>query len=138
MPARDVYHDVVKRALEKDGWTITHDPYTIVAGLRHVFVDLGAERMVAAERGNEKIAAEIKVFSGASEVHDLEEAVGQYLMYRALMAREDAERKLYLAVPHIVVEGILSEPIARPVLEDLQVSILVFDPLEEVIIKWIR
>ncbi len=26
MPARDIYHDTVRNALEKDGWTITHDP----------------------------------------------------------------------------------------------------------------
>ncbi len=26
MPAKDIYHDVVKQALIKDGWTITDDP----------------------------------------------------------------------------------------------------------------
>ena len=26
MPARDYYHDVVRNAIKKDGWTITHDP----------------------------------------------------------------------------------------------------------------
>lgn len=32
MPARDIFHDAVKKALIKDGWTITHDPYKIAVG----------------------------------------------------------------------------------------------------------
>ena len=27
MPAKDVYHDAVKKALIKDGWSILADPY---------------------------------------------------------------------------------------------------------------
>lgn len=27
MAARDKYHHIVRKALEKDGWTIPHDPY---------------------------------------------------------------------------------------------------------------
>ena len=27
MPAKDKYHHQVRRALEKEGWIITHDPY---------------------------------------------------------------------------------------------------------------
>ncbi len=34
MPARDFYHDAVKNALTKDGWTITHDPLTLRWGER--------------------------------------------------------------------------------------------------------
>ncbi len=76
MPAKDVYHDNFKRALVKAGWTITHDPYTITFGARDVFVDLGAERVLAAEKDNEKIAVKIKSFRSASDIYDLETAVG--------------------------------------------------------------
>nr|WP_313898253.1 element excision factor XisH family protein [Nodosilinea sp. LEGE 07298] len=62
MPARDLYHDAVRVALEKDGWTITDDPLILTIGLRSVFVDLGAEKLIAAERGTEKIAVEVKSF----------------------------------------------------------------------------
>src|SRR5436190_6271049 len=99
MPTRDIYHDTVKNALIKDGWTITHDPYTLTFGQRNVFVDLGAERLVAAERNQEKIAVEIKSFHGASDVRDLEMALGQYVFYRSLLARFEPGRKLFLAVP---------------------------------------
>lgn len=62
MPQRDIFHDAVKNALVSDGWIITHDPYTLAAGAQNVFVDLGAERLLAAERGETRIAGEIKVF----------------------------------------------------------------------------
>lgn len=45
MPARDFYHDAVKNALIKDGWTITNDPYILNIGGRDLFVDLGVKRM---------------------------------------------------------------------------------------------
>jgi hypothetical protein len=36
MPAKDIYHDHVKEALEKDGWTITDDPYKLEYGKKYV------------------------------------------------------------------------------------------------------
>ena len=62
MPARDKYHDEVKNALLKDGWTVTHDPYIIDYEDVTVYADLGAERLIAAERGSQKIVVEIKSF----------------------------------------------------------------------------
>jgi hypothetical protein len=50
MPARDKYHDTVKQVLIKDRWTITHDPFMLRAGLRDLYIDLGAERLLAAEK----------------------------------------------------------------------------------------
>ncbi len=81
MPAKDMYHDLVHRLLVADGWRITHDPYRIVVGRKNLFVDLGAEKIIAADRDGKRIAVEVKSFEGKSEVHDLEEALGQYLLY---------------------------------------------------------
>lgn len=75
MPAKDIYHDSVKRALEKDGWKITHDPYLLPWKGQTVYVDLGAE-VLAAEKENRLIAVEIKSFLGHSETRDLEQALG--------------------------------------------------------------
>ncbi len=136
MPAKDLYHDQFKSALTKAGWTVTHDPYTLTFGLRDVFVDLGAERVLAAERGAEKIAVEIKTFQGRSDVRDLEVAIGQYVFYRSLLARFEPERRLFLAVPETVFVSTLQEPISRPVLEDLSVALIAFDPRLEEIVKW--
>ena len=88
MPARDYYHDIVCHALQKDGWTITHDPYRIkLARGKNLFVDLGAQKLIAAEKGMAKIAVEIKSFRSASEMKDLEEAIVQFVLYERLLTR---------------------------------------------------
>jgi XisH protein len=138
MPAQDVYHNQVRNALIKDGWTITHDPYTMTFGQRDVFVDLGAERILAAERGDERIAVEVKSFQGSSDIRDLEVAVGQYVFYRSLLVRFDPGRKLVLAVPVTAFANTLQEPIARPVLSDLSIALIAFDPQTEVITQWTK
>ena len=63
MPQRDLHHQAVRNALVKEGWTITHDPLTVPFGLRKVYLDLGAERLFAADRGSERIAVEVKASS---------------------------------------------------------------------------
>lgn len=56
MHQHDLYHDEVKNALSKDGWTITDDPYTLeYKGLR-LYADLGAEKLLAAQKSEQKIA----------------------------------------------------------------------------------
>jgi hypothetical protein len=54
--AKDVIREAVKNALIKDGWTITADPYIITYGDDKLYVDLAAERALAAERDGHKIA----------------------------------------------------------------------------------
>lgn len=137
MAAKDIYHDAVVNALVKDGWIITNDPYIISLGQKRVFIDLGAERLLAAQRNNEQIAVEIKSFRNVSEIYDLERALGQYVLYHSLLQRIDPQRQLFLAVPHTVYENTFLEPITRPVLEDLNMHIVTFDPKKEQIVRWI-
>ncbi len=99
MPAYDTFHDAVRNALIKDGWTITDDPLMVEFGLLNVYIDLGAGRLIAAERGNERIAVEIKSFIGPSLLTDFHLAAGQFLNYRNALRTKDPERALYLAVP---------------------------------------
>lgn len=98
MPAKDLYHDTVKAALIKDGWTITNDPLTIKIGLRSAHVDLGAEKLIAAERDSDKIAVEIKSFLSPSPISDLETAWGQFFMYARALQRREPDRRLFLAI----------------------------------------
>lgn len=95
MAARDLYHYCVRTALESDGWTITDDPLRIKVGLRQALVDIGAERLLSAERGEQKIAVEIKSFLSPSRVKDLEMALGQFILYEDILARTHPERLLY-------------------------------------------
>jgi len=76
MPAKDIYHDTLKNALMKDGWTITHDPLVLRWGTTDVYVDLGAEQLLAAEKAERRIAVEVKSFVGRSAVEDLEKSLG--------------------------------------------------------------
>ena len=71
MSRRDIYHNTVKIALQKDGWTITHDPFPLQIGNKRLSVDLGAERLISAEKGTAKIVVEVKSFVSASDVKDL-------------------------------------------------------------------
>lgn len=76
MSTRDIYHQAVKNALEKEGWKITADPLLIKIGGVKLYVDLAAERLIEAERNNEKIAVEIKSFVAASAISEFHGAVG--------------------------------------------------------------
>jgi hypothetical protein len=137
MPARDLFHDTVRKALEKDGWVITADPLVLTIGLRSVFVDLGAEKLIAAERGAEKIAVEIKSFIGASPISDLEVAWGQFFLYARTLQRQDPGRCLYLAVSATVYQTLFAEEAGLLLLQEPGFQLIVFDPAKEEINQWI-
>lgn len=138
MSEADVYHDAVCHALAKDGWMITHDPLTLRFRGRDLFVDLGAERRLAAEKEGRKIAVEIKSFLSGSPVRDLEVAVGQIAVYRTVLATDEPDRRLYLAITGETYYGIFSEPLGQLVVRVNQVPLLVFDNDREVILQWIE
>ena len=137
MPARDLLHDPVRNALVRDGWTITDDPLRLKVQGRNLYVDLGAERVLAAERGALAIAVEVKSFVGASDVADLEEALGQFLLYDLVLRRMEPHRQLFLAVPEKTWKGIFCDALGEIVLHERAVRLLVIDPQQEVIIRWI-
>jgi hypothetical protein len=139
VPAKNIYHDAVVSALVAEGWTITHDPLTLSFGGKDLFVDLAAERVtLAAERGTEKIAVEVQSFLNPSPVRDLQEAVGQYEVYRAVLAETEPQRSLYLAVPSRVHESLLAERFGQFIVAQLQLRLLVFDEQKERVVQWIR
>lgn len=137
MPAKDIYHDTVKAALIKDGWTITHDPLTIRLTRKKLYVDLGAERLIAAQRDTERIAVEVKSFTRASDMKDLEDALGQFVLYTHILARYDPERKLYLAVTDEVYESVFEEEAGEILLQDGVIRLITFNAEQEAIIQWI-
>jgi hypothetical protein len=98
---------------------------------------LGAERLVAAEKEGRKIAIEIKSFVSQSEVEDLENAVGQFVLYHDILNRTEPDRVLYLAVREAIFTSVFEEPIGQVLLENQRVKLVVFDPQAEVIVKWI-
>ncbi|KOR28225.1 hypothetical protein TI05_17350 [Achromatium sp. WMS3] len=105
MSRRDMYHEHVKTALIQEGWEITHDPliFKTEPGLS---TDLGAERPIAAKRGEEKIAVEIKSFLSMSQVSELEKTMGQYELYRWLLQDTEPDRDLYVAIVEYINSNI--------------------------------
>jgi hypothetical protein len=137
MPARDRYHDCVRNALVKDGWVITHDPLRLSWGGKDMYVDLGAEELIGAEKGGRNIAVEIKGFRGESEVDDLEKALGQFGLYRTVLNQVHPGWMLFLAVPEEALRDVFDEPLGRLVIQELGVQVFGFDPVAEVITRWI-
>lgn len=136
MPAKDLFHQAVKRGLEKEGWVITHDPLVVKFGKDKMSVDLGAEKILAAERGSEKIAVEIKSFLGDSELFDYHAALGQFLNYRLALRFSEPERILFLAVPVLTYRSLFSRDFAQASVQEYQVNLIVYDPSGEVILQW--
>ncbi len=65
MARLDKIHEAVKNALLKDGWTITHDPYTLFYERQKVQIDLAGDKLFMAEKENRKIAIRGQEFSVA-------------------------------------------------------------------------
>jgi len=137
MTKLDIYHYPVRVALEKDGWTITHDPFRLEIGDRRLEADLGAERLIQAEKAVRKIVVEIKSFVGRSEMKDLEQALGQYTLYHQIMTENHIERQLYLAVPHRTFQSIFTIQLGQILLKNQLLQLIVFDESREEILLWI-
>ena len=137
MPIRDSIHEPVKQAFIKDGWEITYDPYVISYGERFLFVDLGASSMIGIRQGTKDIAIEIKEFRGQSQIADLEQAIGQYSLYRLLLNQVDPEREVYLAIPEETYNDIFSEPIGKLAIAQLSLKLVIVNLAKQEISQWI-
>lgn len=137
MPASDTIHDAVKNALVKDGWTITDDPFVITFLEVRLFADLGAEAPIGALRADQRIVVEAKSFRGPSLIHDLEVALGQYLLYRAFLEEIASECNLYLAIDVKINDGFFQQSAIKFVVQRYQIALLIVDVKNEEIVEWI-
>lgn len=134
--AKDIYHEHVKTALIKDGWTITDDPLSLRVGKVELEADLGAERWIAAEKGIEKIAVEIKSFQRASVVYSFHEAVGQYRNYGRIIRQKEPDRQLFLAITEVIEKIFMAEEFFREAIEEDGIKLIVFDKNKKEITQW--
>ena len=142
MPQRDSIHDSVKLALSREGWEITDDPYVISYGERFLFVDLGATEtdkggFIGAQLQEKRIAVEIKEFRSRSPILDLEQAIGQYVLYRLLLSKVEPEREIWLAVTDTVYEELFSEPVGELVVSELPMRLIVINSEKAEVRQWI-
>jgi hypothetical protein len=135
--ARDIFHSLIKEALESEGWVVTHDPFLLHSrkegGLQ---VDIGAEKILIAEREQRRIAVEVKSFVHISILHDFLLAVGQFYVYKKLLLKNDTERVLYVALPDFVYNRIIKYDWAKDVVEDLKMKFILYDTNLKIITAW--
>ncbi len=136
MAAKDRFHEAVKQALLKEQWVITADPLIIKIDKVKFEIDLGAEKVFAAQKAGQKIAVEIKSFLNTSVVTDFHSALGQFLNYRLGLQMNEPDRTLYLAIPLDIFESFFQERFTQEAVKQYQVKLIVYEPIQEVIIEW--
>lgn len=137
MAVQDQIHAAVRTALIRDGWSISDEPLTIRWDHSQLEIDLGAERILLAEKQQEVIAVEIKSFLRSNSIPELQKAVGQYLMYREALAVYEPERRLFLATHQKVLTELLAQPQTTAFLNKYLVHLLIVDLQKEEIGQWI-
>jgi len=136
MPAKDKYHDNVVNTLKKDGWRIVRENVAIGDEVRVLFIDILAKR--ENDEAIEAVLVEVKVFEGIrSPMTYLEKAIGQYMIYLAFLDYIEDTTPLYLAVPSAIYNDLLSEEIVAHAIQFLKMKLVVFDPIQERIVRWI-
>ncbi|MBE9105144.1 XisH family protein (plasmid) [Nostoc sp. UHCC 0926] len=134
--AKDLFHQAVKQALIKDGWTITSDPLIIRIERVKLEIDLAAEKVFAAEKDEQKIAVEVKSFINPSVITDFHNALGQFLNYRLALEMTEPDRILYLAVPIDIFNTFFQERFTQAAISHYALKIIAYKPNTEEIIEW--
>jgi hypothetical protein len=138
MPALDLLHGPVKIALNKDGWAVTADPYTIAYEEVRLLADLAAERPIAVERAGRKIVVEIKSFLNPSPLQDFKVALGQYMLYRGFLELTAPDRPLYLAISSEIYDSFFEQKAIQYVAQRYQVALLVVNSETAEVEQWIN
>jgi XisH protein len=137
--AKDIFHNIVKEALIKDGWLVTNDPLTLLSRAEGgISTDLGAEKVIIAEKELTKIAVEVKSFINPSMIHDFLRASGQYNGYNIVIKRKKIERILYLAMPFFAYEKLIAYEFVQAIIEEMHIKFILFDQQEKIITAWIE
>jgi hypothetical protein len=137
MPAKDLLHNSAKNSLEKDGWTVTKESFYIKLSPKvEVYIDLVAEKLLAAEKSGQKIAVEVKSFLGVSAISEFHLAVGQFLNYRLALKKIEPDRILYLGIPLDAYNQFFSDSFIQSAIEEYSIRLMVFNPVREEIVLW--
>jgi len=136
--AKDFYHENVREALEKDGWLITHNPYSVKVEEVGYEIDFGAEPLIAAEKEESKIAVEVKSFVGPSAINEFHKAVGQFNDYAVVLEIKDPERVLFLAVPEETWQRFFQKQVIQKSLARIKAKVIIYNPSNNTIVQWIK
>jgi len=137
MPAFDQCHEQVVHALQKDGWRVADQQVRLTTGRRNAFIDM---RIAHGFNGNGRtiLLVEVKCFPPDSDRNsELYGAIGQYLIYRAMLVENDDDTALYLSIPTIEFAKLTDRAFKRVIAES-NIKLLIVDLEQERIIEWIE
>jgi hypothetical protein len=135
--AKDLYHQAIKNALVKDGWTITGDPYPLEYEDLELYPDLAVEKFISETQSQRKIIIEIKSFISLSLVKDFELALGQYIIYRNLIRLiQDEYQEIYLAIKDEIYNTFFQRKSIQTIAKLNQLALLVVNIEKEEIVQW--
>ncbi len=106
--------------------------------LGKLYIDLGAEKVLAAEQAGKKIAVEIKSFVQNSAISEFYTALGQFISYRTLLLEQYSKHILYLAVPVDTYTSFFTTQLAQSIISSQQLKLIVYKPQQEVIERWLN
>lgn len=129
------HYSTVKDALIKDGWTMTDHWLRLQRG-KELYIDLSGEQFLTAQKENRKIAVVVKDFNGYSDIVDLQNALGQYFLYRNIFEETAPDLTLYLAVHEETFMTVFEKSLGQLIIRKNQLKLIVFNKTEEVIVKW--
>jgi hypothetical protein len=133
--AKDKLHNIVEIALLKDGW-LNIKAISLDYEGTDLNIDIIADKLISAEKGNLQIAVEVKSFGNPSVTYDFHQAVGQYLHYRMAIERLGIQRTPYLAVPEAIYTNYLSQPFFQDSLSLHRVNLVTVDVVFQEIARW--
>ena len=135
MPSFDQCHNQVMRALQKDGWRITEQQVPMKLGRRRVFIDLRATHGANGSR-QELALIEVKCFPDPQNTsQDIYTAVGQYILYRAMLRELELDIPLYLSIPEVIYNDVFDTIVQRAVAES-QIKLVIVNLDEERVVRW--
>jgi hypothetical protein len=135
MPSFDKCHEQVIRALQNDGWRISEQQVPMKFDRRRVFIDLLATHGANGSR-QEMALIEVKCFSDPQNTsHEIYTAIGQYILYRAMLRELEVEIPLYLSVPEGIFNDIFDVVVHRAITES-QIKSVVINLDKERVVRW--
>lgn len=98
---------------------------------------MGIERVIAVERGSEKLAIEVKSFVGQSIVNDIENALGQFVVYMSFLEELEPDRPVYVAISQNSYDTVFQKRAVQHLIRRNRVPLVVVNIITEEVVEWI-
>lgn len=139
MPATDRNHQAIIRSLNKAGWSIVQEQYSLAIGetaddLRRLYIDIAVQ-----SQADQIVLIEIKLLD-PSPVHQFILLVGQYLVYRSALDYLGHNTPLYVALSEVDYKTMVEHPLGQHVMNETlrtPIPMVIYDAMKEEILRWI-